>query len=135
MILVSKLIIVFPKMFRQIVVEYRYRPERILYSMFNGVCLATSCWYDGLIKCFKTSHMQSDKLDEILQATFKAATAEQLNINNSAWFSISFDLGQLTWSTWNWKSKKVIEEECFNIMLDSSNIQVISVKTFAVFTF
>ena len=33
---------------------------------------------------FKVGHMQNDKLEDILQATFKAATAEQLNINSSA---------------------------------------------------
>ena len=62
---------------------------------------------------FKVGHMQNDKLEDILQATFKAATAEQLNINNSAWFSISFDLGQLTWPTWNWKSKKSYRRRMF----------------------
>ena len=32
--------------------------------------------------------MQRNKLEEILQATFDAALAENLNINNSVWFPI-----------------------------------------------
>ena len=32
---------------------------------------------------FQISHMQRNKLEEILQATFDAALAENLNINNT----------------------------------------------------